>query len=275
MALTAFQRAVCRLLASSRRERESYVAGGVALNKLLASPRLSRDIDLFHDTKEALVRTVAQDREILSTAGYGLRFLRETPTYAEAELSQGAESTLIQWVHDSAYRFFPLIEDDDLGLTLHALDLATNKVLAMAGRLEARDWIDVMTCHDGLQPLGYLVWAACGKDPGYGPSSLLQEIRRGSLYSQAEMDLLSFEGTPPDAKALGSRWHGLLGKAQTVCELLPVDEVGTCVITRDGELCRLSPEDLEEGLRDGRVAFHRGRIGGAWPTFPEGTPPRL
>ncbi len=34
--------------------------------------------------------------------------------------------------------WFLLIEDDRLGLALHPFDLATNKVLAMAGHLEVR-----------------------------------------------------------------------------------------------------------------------------------------
>ena len=52
MAVTRFQGAVLSLLADDRRRRgESYVAGGVALNVVLAAPRRSRDIDLFHDTE--------------------------------------------------------------------------------------------------------------------------------------------------------------------------------------------------------------------------------
>jgi len=55
MALTGFQRAVCRLIAANRLERgESYVAGGTALNVLADGARISRGIDLFHDTTEAL-----------------------------------------------------------------------------------------------------------------------------------------------------------------------------------------------------------------------------
>src|SRR5258706_9530673 len=58
VALTALQRSICQLLAASRLAAgESYVAGGVALNELLHAPRLSHDIDLFHDTDEALART--------------------------------------------------------------------------------------------------------------------------------------------------------------------------------------------------------------------------
>ena len=53
MALTAFQRDVCRLLADRRRASgESYVAGGVALSAALGTARLSRDLDVFHDTSE-------------------------------------------------------------------------------------------------------------------------------------------------------------------------------------------------------------------------------
>lgn len=55
MALTEFQRRVCRLLADERkRSGESYVAGGLALNELLAGHRRSKDIDLFHDAQAAL-----------------------------------------------------------------------------------------------------------------------------------------------------------------------------------------------------------------------------
>ena len=69
MAATAFQRRILRLLAPSRKERESYVAGGVALNVLLRAPRRSQDIDLFHDTREAVAATVTADRGQLAAAG--------------------------------------------------------------------------------------------------------------------------------------------------------------------------------------------------------------
>jgi hypothetical protein len=52
MALTDIQRRVCRLIARNRvASGESYVAGGVALNELLSGARVSRDVDLFHDTE--------------------------------------------------------------------------------------------------------------------------------------------------------------------------------------------------------------------------------
>jgi hypothetical protein len=88
MALTTIQRDVCRLLADRRiASGESYVAGGAALNELLSTSRLSRDLDLFHDTEEALAATWESDRRVLEAGGYALRVLRERPTFVEAEFS--------------------------------------------------------------------------------------------------------------------------------------------------------------------------------------------
>ena len=80
MALTTLQRDVCRLIAENRvASGESYVAGGAALNELMRAPRISRDIDLFHDTEEALAATWDADRRLLEAGGYRLRVVRERP----------------------------------------------------------------------------------------------------------------------------------------------------------------------------------------------------
>jgi len=131
---------------------------------------------------------------------------------------------------------------------------------------QSRDWIDVLTCDQGLQPLGYLAWAACGKDPGYNPVSLLAEISRAH-YSQAELDALDFAGSRPDAVLLGSRWHEVLRNARAVCRQLPAEELGKCVTTRDHELFRGSAAELAEAAANRRIAFHEGRLGGSWPVF--------
>jgi hypothetical protein len=145
---------------------ESHVAEGAALNQVMGTPRLSADVDLFHDTASALEASWRGDRELLERHDFSVRVVRERPSFVEAEVSSGGRAVLLQWVRDSAYRFFPLVEHAEFGLTLHPIDLATNKVLALVGRLEVRDWVDVLECDARLQPLGYLAWAACSKDPG-------------------------------------------------------------------------------------------------------------
>jgi hypothetical protein len=265
MALLDFQRALCRLLAENRiASGESYVAGGAALNELLGAARLSRDLDLFHDTEEALAATWQADRGLLERHGYSLRVLRERPSFVEADVTRQGERTLVQWARDSAFRFFPLVRHEDFGLTLHPFDLATNKLLALVGRVEVRDWVDIIECHERLQPLGFLAWAACGKDPGFSPASLL-ELAARTRYSAVEVEQLAFPVAPPDAGVLSRKWRASLESARDVVARLPGDRAGTCVLLATGELCRASPADLPRLLARGSLIFHQGRIRGAWP----------
>jgi hypothetical protein len=59
MVLTGLQRSVLRSIAKNRSDT-SYIAGGVALN--MDWPRLSDDIDIFHDTDEEI--GIAAERDI-------------------------------------------------------------------------------------------------------------------------------------------------------------------------------------------------------------------
>ncbi len=266
MALTAFQRAVCRLLADQRRSSgESYVAGASALNELIGDSRVSRDIDLFHDTDSALDASWASDQQVLRQHGFDVRVVRQRPSFVEAEVSRGGETVLMEWARESAYRFFPLLEHDDFGLTLHPFDLATNKVLALVGRLEVRDWVDLIHAAERVQPLGYLTWAACGKDPGFSPVAILEHAARSTHYAATEILALSFAGEPPDPAALSRRWHLMLGEARQVVDALPAAEVGRCVIGADGKLFSGDARSLSRVLEDGTLLFHEGRIRGALP----------
>lgn len=264
MALTELQRDLCRLLAKHRATgRGSYVAGGAGLNVALSGTRRSRDIDLFHDTAEALVASWSSDREHIEAAGYCLTVLRERPSFVEALVQRGEERVVIEWSQDSAFRFFPLVAHAELGLTMQPFDLATNKVLALVGRREVRDFVDVVSCDEKVAPLGYLAWAAAGKDPGFSPLSIVEEAARSVRYTQSEVDALDFEGPAPNAAALASRWHDMLREARAIISLLPVDQVGTCALSPDGALCRASVTELATQVAT--LLFHPGSICGSWP----------
>ena len=266
MALTDFQRRLCRLIADNRiASGESYVAGAAALNELIAGSRISRDIDLFHDTDEAVAVSWDADRRLLERHDFQLHVVRERPSYVAAEVRQSGESVRVEWTRDSAYRFFPLMPHAELGLVLHPFDLATNKVLALVGRLEVRDWVDVIHCGEHLQPLGYLAWAASGKDPGFGPAAILEHAARSSHYSADEVTALAFAGTPPSAAELSRRWRAPLDAARLIVEDLPASEIGTCVLTRQGELFTGDGERLRGALAGGEILFHAGRVRGAFP----------
>jgi hypothetical protein len=266
MALTAFQGKICRLIARNRvANGESYVAGGVALNTLLEAPRLSRDIDLFHDSSEALRQSWEQDRELLKRHGYQVDVLREAPAYIEALVHDERDRVLLQWVRDSAFRFFPLVEDERLGLTLHPFDLATNKVLALVGRLEIRDWIDVQECDRKIQPLGLLAWAACGKDPGFSPPGILNEAARSSHYTAEELDRLDFSGEVQDIAKLSRQWKQILNDAHEIVDLLPPAYAGQCLLDVEGRLFNGRKSQIEEMVRTKCCRWHKGALKGVLP----------
>jgi hypothetical protein len=271
VALTAFQRDVIRTVAAERRRSgRGYIAGGAALNALIGAPRVSEDVDLFHDTADAVHTVFERDRSLLQTAGMLVDVRREWPTFVEADVERRGQTTRLQWAQESAFRFFPLVEHDDLGLTLHPFDLATNKILALIGRAEPRDWVDVIECDARIQPLGYLVWAAAGKDPGLSPAFILNEAARTGRYTAEELAPLAFEGDAPSAEDLAHRWRTMLARAHEVAEALPAREVGTCVCEKDGTLMHAGSPGLSDALRSGDVLFHRGKLYGAYPAISSG-----
>jgi hypothetical protein len=266
MPLTDLQRRVCRLLADVRvASGEQYVAGGLALNQALGGTRLSRDIDLFHDTDEALASSSESDQRALVAAGYSVEPARRSIGFVEVVVRSADEAVEVQWVRDSAYRFFPLVMHPDLGLMLHPFDLATNKVLALVGRVAVRDWVDIVTCHERMTPLGCLAWAASGKDPGLGPRFILEEASRTARYPAVEFDTLVFNGPRPDREVLGQTWRAALEEGRAMVDLLPPSEVGRAVLDTSGAAFHGDAAALERALASGGLRFHAGAIRGAVP----------
>jgi len=265
MALTAQQEDILRLLARNRVENpESYVAGGLALNYKLNTPRLSRDIDIFHDSKNAMIRSWEMDRDVLAASGFAVKPIRVLEYFIEAEVSRDGRRMEIQWGTDSAYRFFPLQEDPVVGFTLHPLDLAANKLAALVGRTEPRDWIDVITAIKRLQPLACLLSAACGKDPGFSPTSMLEYVARRH-YNQVEIDEKIIPRGTYNAAELCRFWHEEVDRTRLVLEKFPRSEVGKAVMAKGGGLFKGDAAALEAALSAGELEFHEGTIGGAWP----------
>jgi len=241
------------------------VAGGIALNTLTGSPRISTDIDLFHDPGEALLWAVTNDIACIEASGRSIEILRRSEWFVEGRVWSDSDSVILQWVLDSAYRFFPLQEHPDFGLTLHPFDLATNKVLALVGRVVIRDWIDTITCSDRVQPLGYLAWAASGKDIGLNPVFILGEAARTSRYSRLEYDKLEFDGHTPEPTELVARWRNILEVAREIVDILPASHVGECVLDMEGNLLQAGPAELKRLLATEQVRWHAGTLRGAYP----------
>ena len=193
-----------------------------------------------------------------------MHLVRERPSYVEAEVSASGDAVRVEWARDSAYRFFPLVRHEEFGLVLHPFDLATNKMLALIGRLEVRDWVDVIHCAEHLQPLGYLAWAASSKDPGFSPAAILEHAARSSHYSAAEVGALAFAGPPPHAGVLSRTWHVLLEAARQVVSVLPAEEIGKCVLTRSASDSTRPLPSVDTIARNSRCGVTVRRRS-AWP----------
>lgn len=141
------------------------------------------------------------DRRVLLHNGHDVQTLRQFPTFVEAEVRRGADGVILQWVQDSAFRFFPLVEHPDFGLALHPFDLAT----------------------------------------------------------------LAFDGTVPDIEGMVKTWRMMLREADDIAALLPEDHVGTCILTRNGDLFDGTLDVLQLAVENDMLVFHEGAIRGAWP----------
>ena len=171
-----------------QRNSESYIAGAVPLNR--NGPRYSADIDIFHDQEASVASAAEADAALLTKASFDLKWIRREPGLYVALIARGNESMRLEWVRDSDFRFFPILPDKTFGYMLHVIDIATNKVLAAAGRREPCDVLDLLTIHDHYVRLGAVIWAAVSKDPGYSPENLISEIKpprgRSSVWIKSE-----------------------------------------------------------------------------------------
>jgi hypothetical protein len=266
--LSSFQSRLLRLLAAHRNP-ESYVAGALPLARF--GSRFSHDIDLFHDRELAMQEAVAADAALLENSGFQIEWTRRFPTIYTAVIRSGDDGTLLEWLVDSAYRFFPALQDELFGYVLHPADIATNKALAAAGRREPRDIVDLLGIHERYLPLGAAMWAASAKDPGLSPEGIIAEIRRNGRYQQADYDRLLNE-TPIDAAATARALRAALDEADTFVRAMPSGTEGMLFLDAGGRPVQPDPTKLAAQPDPTKLegyTTHGGQQRGHWPSSPE------
>jgi hypothetical protein len=255
--LTEYQAEIARLL-SGNRSFDSYLAGGAAILIEPNTTRYSRDLDYFHDSEARVAAAFRADQALLSDNGYTVEVELNQVGYVRAVVRGDDEATKVEWARDSSWRFLPVVHDPRVGYLLHPVDLAVNKVLALAGGDEARDVFDVMHFHRHLLALGCLCWAACGKDPGFNPLSLLELLQRRGRVRNEELARLHLS-EPVDLQALKAEWLAALGAVPEFVESRPPGEIG-CLYYSASRQAFIDPREVD----DARPDF--GRPGGVLPT---------
>ncbi len=260
MPLTEIQTQVLRCIAANR-SPDSYLAGATVLHRHVDSPRFSQDFDFFHDLEESVAVSAETDVGTLRNAGYTCDWRLRTPTFQRAIVVADGKQIKMEWAQDSAFRFFPVEKDKRCGYRLHDADAAVNKLLALAGRQEARDYVDVLYLNRNYLSLGAMAWAACGKDPGFTPLFLLEQAARHVAYTQADVDRLSLR-TPIDVKTLKKEWVVALEQAKALIAMLPPEDLG-CLYLND-ERAPVTPLPTDASFNS--MHRHWGSVRGAWPT---------
>jgi hypothetical protein len=256
--LTKIQSDILRLLAANR-DPESYVAGSTPLN--MTAPRFSNDIDVFHDREERVARAAAEDSAVLQANAYDLQWSRREPGIYAGLAEKEGQTTKLEWVVDADFRFFPTVPDTIFGYVLHPVDLATNKIMAAAGRREPRDVVDLLTIHDRILPLGAVVWAAVGKSLGFTPEGLINEIRRLAHYTAADFRRLASD-PPLDPTATMTRLRQVLDEAADFVARMPTEKAGLLFL-QTGTVLQPDPAQLDT------YQTHAGQRRGHWPSSPD------
>ncbi|MCI0652268.1 MAG: hypothetical protein L0Z55_10340 [Planctomycetes bacterium] len=260
MPIGQFEREILLTLAAGG-SPESYVGGATVLHLAPSSPRTSKDIAVFHDTDPIVEGCAAFDGAELRTRGYTVDVLPPQLGFVRAIVRRADQTTKLEWVRDSAFRFFPVERDPETGWRLNFWDAATNKLLAFAGRMKLRDYFDVMFLHREHLHVGALAWAAAGKDPGLTPELIIDWGGRHArlLDDSAEAEKIGARA-PVDLQALRREWLVAADEARSLIARLPASEVGCFYLDAAGR--PVCPDPAALGFAT--LTRHFGSMKGAW-----------
>jgi hypothetical protein len=258
MPLTPFQREVARLLIANRTP-ESYLAGGAVLNRRETDLRFSNDLDIFHDIAASVAVSAEADAKVLQSAGYSVEWTIRNDGFFRAEVGRASDRVRLDWTTDSTFRFFPVQQDEEFGYCLHPADIATNKILTLAGRSEIRDFLDILQLDQQYLGLGAMTWAACGKDPGFTPDLLLDQMNRHSRYQDIDLTAENL-ARPVDLKELKRHWLAAKEAAEHLFAQLPPEDLGCLYLDRDNQ--PVTPDPGSANFAN--LTRHKGSVGGAW-----------
>ncbi len=169
--------------------------------------RLTRDLDYFATDPASVDRLLPVFEAAARAVGLTVTEERIAPGFARLVLSDGVDQTGVDLAADA--RLLP-IEEGELGQVLSAEELAVDKVLAVFGRAEARDFIDLALI-EPLFGLDHLCTLAASKDSGFQRSVFLSMLERFDRLGRDEfgVDDDLYEAT---VESVGRWRRALLGQ---------------------------------------------------------------
>jgi hypothetical protein len=189
--LSPLQEQVAEIIAGLDEATDFALAGGAALISRGDVQRQTKDLDFFGLTTEAVDWLLPAVERALQSAGLTVRRVQYNPGFARLLVEAGGDRTEVDLAADA--RLFP-IEPGRPAPTLSGEELAVDKVLAVFGRAEARDFIDLLAV-EKRYGLNRLCALAAEKDRGFTPEMFAGMLNQfGRLRRQEfEIDDAGFE----------------------------------------------------------------------------------
>jgi Nucleotidyl transferase AbiEii toxin, Type IV TA system len=183
--LTPLQRQVAEIIAGLKAAEGFGLAGGAALIVRGDVDRRTQDLDFFGLQQSDVHRLLPEAEKALEAAGFQVRRVREGTGFVRLAVERGAEVTEVDLAADA--RLFPLEVQSGLPM-LNSTELAVDKVLAIFGRAEAPDFVDLSAVvdHHGLEALFRL---AAEKDPGFSIDVFSEMLHRFDRLRQDEFGI--------------------------------------------------------------------------------------
>ena len=150
-----------------------FLTGGAALVVACEVPRITKDLDLFTASTEALQHVEKLVEHVARAIGADSTSLRTAPYFRRYKVSRFSATTLVDLVADPVSPIYPSKLKRGTFIVDPPEEILVNKICAIVGRGEGRDFVDAYF----LSSLGFdievALLAANQKDGGVDASSLL------------------------------------------------------------------------------------------------------
>lgn len=183
--LSDLQWRIIRLVAQLPEAEGFALAGGAALIAREAVDRRTKDVDFFATREDQVRRLQGGLLDAATASGLVVDLLETYPGFSRLVVSDNQQRCEIDLAYDARIR---VAEPTEYGAVLSLDELAADKVLALFGRAEARDFVDVAAL---LPRYGWvrLCDLAAEKDTGFHIRALKDAIRAFHRLSPSEFDL--------------------------------------------------------------------------------------
>lgn len=163
--LSPLQQRIATIIGGLPAAEDFALAGGAALILHGTIDRRTRDLDFFGLEPDAVGRLAPAVVQALEADGLAVEAVLDSPGFVRLVVSDGDDRTEVDLGSDA--RLFPAQQGPGFRL-LTTEELGVDKVLAVFGRAEARDFMDLMAIEQQVS-LSRLLTLAREKDRGFDP----------------------------------------------------------------------------------------------------------